>query len=305
MRNRRAFVVWLALAIDWLLGDPPNRFHPVAWMGRAIGSAERFSLRGGRLGALISGLLIAASGARVVAGLGVRLEELFSRLPTPAGLLLEAGVLKTTFSLRGLADAAGQVRVALADGDLPEARRLLFWHLVSRETDDLDEAQVAAATIESVAENTSDGVVAPLLYYAIGGLPAAVAYRFLNTVDSMLGYRDERYEWLGKGPARLDDAASFVPSRLTAALLVLAAMVGAGDGPRAWRVLRREGSHTESPNAGRPMAAMAGALGVELEKVGHYRLGEGLPRPVPEDIARAVRLTRLVAVGAAALLRLL
>jgi len=301
MSSRRAFVAGLALALDWLLGDLPNPFHPVAWMGQAIGSAERVAPRCGRLGPLSWGLLIAAGGASLVAGLGVRLERRFSRLPDPARLLIEAGLLKTTLSLRGLTGAAGEVRVALATGDLPEARRLLSWHLVSRATDDLDEAQVAAATIESVAENASDGVIAPLLYYAIGGLPAALAYRFLNTADSMLGYRGERYEWLGKGPARLDDVANFLPARLTAGLLVLAAMLGGGDARRAWHILWRDGTRTESPNAGRPMAAMAGALGVELEKAGHYRLGANLPQPASEDIVRAVRLARLATIFAAAL----
>jgi len=305
MRRRRALVACLALAMDWLLGDPPNRFHPVAWMGWAIGFAERLAPRRGRLGPLTWGLLIAAGGASLVARLGVRLERILSSLSDVAHLLIEAGLLKTTFSFRGLTAAAGEVHTALADGDLPEARRLLRWHLVSRETDDLDGGQIAAATIESVAENTSDGLIAPLLYYAIGGLPAALAYRFLNTVDSMLGYRDERREWLGKGPARLDDVANFFPSRLTAVLIVLAAVVGKGNGRLAWRILRRDGGCTESPNAGRPMSAMAGALGLELEKVGHYRLGAGLRRPEPEDIARAARLVRLVTLGAAALVLLL
>ncbi len=302
MSSRRALVAGLALALDLLLGDPPTPFHPVAWMGRAIGSAERVAPRCGRLGPLSWGLLIAAGGASLVAGLGVRLERRLSRLPGPARLLIEAGLLKTTLSLRGLTGAAGEVYAALATGDLPEARRLLRWHLVSRATGDLDEAQVAAATIESVAENASDGVIAPLLYYAIGGLPAALAYRFLNTADSMLGYRGERYEWLGKGPARLDDVANFLPARLTAGLLVLAAMLGGGNVRRAWHILRHDGGCTDSPNAGRPMAAMAGALGVELEKVGHYRLGAGLPQPAPADVARAVTLMHRATIMAMGLL---
>jgi len=304
MCNRRAPVVCLALALDWLLGDPPNRFHPVAWMGRAIGVAERFAPRSGRAGPLYGGLLIAAGGATLVARLGAYLERSSSRFPPPARLFIEAGLLKSTFSLRGLTDAAGEVYAALAAGDLPEARRRLRWHLVSRATDDLGKSQVAAAAIESVAENTSDGVIAPLLYYAIGGLPAALAFRFLNTADSMLGYRDDRYEWLGKIPARLDDVANFLPSRLTAGLLVLAAALGGGNARRAWHILRRDGTRTESPNAGRPMAAMAGALGVALEKAGHYQLGVGLPQPAPADIARAVTLMRWATIIAVSLLGL-
>jgi len=147
------------------------------------------------------------------------------------------------------------------------------WRLVSRDTATLSATQVSAATIESVAENLSDSVVAPLLYYAVGGLPAAFGYRFANTADAMVGYRDEVYEWLGKAPARLDDLFNLVPARLAAALIVAAAPLTGESAGRAWRIWRRDAGKTASPNAGHPMSAMAGALDVELEKVGHYRLG--------------------------------
>jgi len=292
----------LALLLDLLLGDPPNRYHPVAWMGQGIAAAQRWAPRRGHLARLAYGALIAVGGAGLVAGIGRRLERAIARLPRPWRWLAVAGVLKTTLSLRGLAAAADEVREALEADDLPEARRRLSWHLVSRDTATLDASQVAAAAIESVAENASDGVVAPLLYYALGGLPAVLAYRFVNTADAMLGYRDPDHEWLGKVPARLDDLANLLPARLTALLLVGAAAL-AGEDPRsAWRVWRRDAHRTASPNAGHPMSAMAGALGVELEKVGHYRLGEGLAAPQPGDIRRAVRLVGIVALLAAGLL---
>ncbi|MFN3309448.1 MAG: adenosylcobinamide-phosphate synthase CbiB, partial [Anaerolineales bacterium] len=186
--------------------------------------------------------------------------------------------------------AALTVEQALQREDLPEARRQLAWHLVSRDTQALDVGQVAGATIESVAENTSDGIVAPLVYYAIGGLPLAWIYRFANTLDSMWGYRTERYEWLGKAAARLDDGLNWLPARLTAFLLVLAAWLRHENSRRALAVMRRDARTTPSPNAGYPMSAMAGALGVELEKVGHYRLGGGLAEPKVGDIRRAIRL---------------
>jgi len=207
-------------------------------------------------------------------------------------LLLAALLLKATFAYTGLVKAARQVKAALERGDLPEARRLVSWHLVSRDTAGLSASQVAAATIESVAENTSDGVVAPLLYYALGGLPAALAYRFINTADAMLGYRDPTREWLGKVPARLDDLANLLPARATAGLLTLAAVLVGEEAIGAWQVWRRDAGVTASPNAGQPMSAMAGALGVELEKVGQYRLGVGGRLPTSGDIGRAVRLMR-------------
>jgi adenosylcobinamide-phosphate synthase len=133
-------------------------------------------------------------------------------------------------------------------------------------------------------------VVAPWLFYALGGLPAALAYRFINTADAMLGYRDPIHAWLGKVPARLDDVVNLLPARLTAVFIALAASFLGAHARQAWAVWRRDACLTASPNAGHPMSAMAGALGVELEKVGQYRLGAGQALPAAADIARAIRL---------------
>jgi adenosylcobinamide-phosphate synthase len=172
--------------------------------------------------------------------------------------------------------------------------------LVSRDTTTLDAPRIAAATIESVAENSSDGVVAPLFAYALLGLPGAFAYRWLNTIDSLWGYRDPAREWLGKAGARADDIANWLPARLTALLLVVASF-WCGQPGQAWRIWQRDARHTASPNAGHPMSAMAGALGVELEKMGHYQLGAGLPLPRAADILRAVTLMRAAVVTGMAL----
>jgi adenosylcobinamide-phosphate synthase len=200
-------------------------------------------------------------------------------------------LLKMLFSLSGLIKAAHQIQCALERRDLDEARRLVGWHLVSRDTSRLSDAYVAAATIESVAENACDGVIAPLWYYALGGLPGALTYRFVSTCDSMWGYRNMEYEWLGKVAARLDDLLNLLPARLTATLIVVAALFLGENARTAWCIWRRDAAITASPNAGHPMSAMAGALGVELEKIGHYRLGQGLRHPRAQDIRRATRLT--------------
>ncbi len=284
-----------ALLLDLLLGDPPNRYHPVAWMGRWIGTLAARSPRRGCWKPLAAGAFIVSSGTALVALAGWVLEQVARRLGPPAGPLLLAAGLKSTLALRSLVRAAEEVQAALEAGDLETARRLVAWHLVSRDTGALNVSQVAAATIESVAENAVDGIVAPLFYYAWGGLPAALAYRFLNTADAMLGYRDANHEWLGKIPARLDDLANWLPARLTALLFVGVAALLEEDARGAWRVWRRDADKTASPNAGHPMSAVAGALGVELEKVDHYRLGETLPMPQPRDIGRAVRLVNGVA----------
>jgi adenosylcobinamide-phosphate synthase len=293
MNTRRRKVLCLALLLDLALGDPSNRFHPVAWMGSAIATAKRYAPRRSHHARLAYGSVLVVGGALTVASLSRRLERLTAGISPPWNWLIEAGLLKMTISVRGLGSAAAEVKAALEASDLPEARRLVGWHLVSRDTMTLSATQVAAATVESVAENTSDGIVAPLFYYSLGGLPAAVTYRFINTTDSMLGYRDSVHEWLGKAPALLDDLVNLLPARLTAMMFILAAALTGKDAHRAWRVWRRDSRATASPNAGHPMSAMAGALNVKLEKVGHYTLGDPQQPPKSEDIRGAVRLMRI------------
>jgi len=159
---------------------------------------------------------------------------------------------------------------------------------------------LSAAAIESLAENASDSFIAPLFYYRLFGLPGAFAYRAVNTLDAMIGYHG-RYEFLGKVAARVDDALNVVPARVTALLLVIAARFTRDNARRAWQTMRRDHTRTESPNAGYPMSAMAGALDVRLEKVGHYRLNENGRAPQPRDIRRAARLVSVALVMATAM----
>jgi adenosylcobinamide-phosphate synthase len=291
--------IFLALLLDLALGDPPNRFHPTAWMGGLIAVLSRFRPHKNPVAEFLYGGLLMFVGLALVGGIGLGLTWLFARLPLPLNGLLTALVLKTTFSLRGLDRAAGEVQIALESDNLPEARRLLSWHLVSRDTSQLSAGQVAAAAIESVAENASDSLVAPLFFYAIGGLPLALAYRFANTADAMLGYHDPEREWFGKIPARLDDVLNFIPARLTGLLLVCAAAISGASARNAWQITWRDARLTASPNAGVPMSAMAGALSVELEKIGHYRLGAGLNSPQVSDLRRARRVYAVTAALAA------
>jgi adenosylcobinamide-phosphate synthase len=219
------------------------------------------------------------------------LEHIISLLPAPLALLLEAWLLKCAFSLRGLAHAVELVRGHLVAGDLEGARRQVAAHLVSRPTADLDRGEVGSAAVESLAENLTDSWVAPLCFFLVGGLPAAWAYRAVNTADAMIGYREGELEYLGRATARVDDALNFVPARLGAWALVAGAWLCGQSAAGARRVLARDGRLTSSPNAGQTMAAMAGAVGVTLEKRGQYRLGDG-PRPDLEAVDRALRLNR-------------
>ena len=289
----------LALVIDQLLGEPPNRYHPVAWMGRFLGWGMQRAPRDGRGRPFLAGMALTLAGAGLSAAVGYGVQRVARGLPRPWGWLLEAAALKSALSLRGLEDAAAEVEAALQEDDLAKARERLAWHLVSRDTSALDASEVAAAAIESVAENASDGVIAPLFYYAAGGLPAAFVHRFVNTADAMMGYRDADREWLGKFPARFDDALNWLPARITALLLILAAAGLGEDAVAAGRVWRRDAHLTASPNAGHPMSAMAGALNARLEKMGHYRLAEDYPPPDCSHIPRSTRLVRLAGALAA------
>ncbi|MFL5263083.1 MAG: adenosylcobinamide-phosphate synthase CbiB [Anaeromyxobacteraceae bacterium] len=294
-----AAVLAAALAIDLALGEYPARLHPVVWMGRAISALERRAPRAGRALPFAYGVAMAVVVPAAFAG-GAALALRAARAHHPAlSFVAEALLLKATFAVRALGEAAAAVAVSLRGGDLGGAR-LALRSLCSRDASALGAPQIAAAAVESVAENASDSVVAPLLFWAVLGVPGAMAYRALNTLDARVGYRG-RYEWLGKASARLDDVANLVPARLTAALLLAAGALRGGDLGRGVFTLLRDGSKTESPNAGRPMAAMAGLLGVELEKVGCYRLGGGLAPAGHATIAAAWRVAAVAALGAAAL----
>ena len=279
----------LALLLD-TLGEPPARFHPVVWMGHYLKWARK-NWRGRAPGAqLAEGAAGWALGVGLAAGAGWAA----SGWPWWA----QGALLKPLLARRALFGAVAEVAGALERDDLPEARRLLAWHLVSRDTSELSAAEVAGAAIESLAENLSDSVVAPLLAYRVGGLPLAAAYRLTNTADAMWGYRTAELEYAGKAAARADDLLNLAPARLTA-LCALAA--SGGRGQRVWARGRR---NTASPNAGHPMSAFAGALGVRLDKRGVYVLNAAGRAPDAADVRRALRLAaRACALAVLCLLR--
>jgi adenosylcobinamide-phosphate synthase len=322
--NRDALL--LALALDLALGEPPNALHPVAWLGTLIGAIERRAPRGlpGRELAYGAAMTLASVLAAALPALAIEAlkrerklrpilqvdrtqsrkaakETQFHTSALVFGLrmLASAILLKPAFAGRALFGAFGAVRRPLVAGDLAGAR-IGLRSLVSRDPSQLDAPLIAAAAIQSLAENASDSFVAPLFYYTLFGLPGAWAYRAANTLDAMVGYRG-RYEYLGKVAARLDDLLNLVPARLTALLIVLAAPLAGADARGAWWAWRRDHAQTASPNAGHPMSAIAGALDITLAKIDHYRLNSGAPAPQPADIARAERVVALALALAAGL----
>jgi adenosylcobinamide-phosphate synthase len=269
----------LAYLLDWLIGDPEWAPHPVRWMGRTIRWGEKILRRLARtpLTEFIGGAFLSAA---VVGGVGAGscflLRWLAGRSQT-ISMIAALYFAATTLATRSLLDEASAVRRFLLDADLPKARRQVA-RIVGRDTAALDEAAVTRAVIETLAESLSDGVVAPMLYLTIGGAPTALAFKAINTLDSMIGHRDERYEFFGKFAARLDDAANFIPARLTALLIVPAACLLGLDWRSAWNMRQRDGAKHKSSNAGHPEAAMAGALDVQLGGTNYY---DGEPHDGP------------------------
>ena len=213
-------------------------------------------------------------------------------LPQPAYIILGIFFLKSTFSLKALRTGALKVKDCLYQDNLDEARKRAQ-DLVSRHASDLDRPHLISATIESTSENVSDSFVAPLFYFLIGGIPLSMAYRVVNTLDAMFGYRGE-YEYLGKVAARSDDALNFIPARISALLLFLSAFIRRKDARGAWKTMLREHGKTQSPNSGWTMSAAAGALGIRLEKEGYYTLGDGDLPLKEERIDEAVAMVLIL-----------
>jgi adenosylcobinamide-phosphate synthase len=287
--------------LDAVFGDP-RRWHPVAGFGSAAGALERRLYRPGRL----AGAVFAAAAVGVPVLTGAVASALTRRHPVARAALV-AAVTWTVLGGRTLRREAAVMGSHLERGDLRAARARLS-HLCGRDPSALKAPELARATVESVAENTSDAVVAPLLWGGLAGLPGLLGYRAANTLDAMVGHRSARYARFGTPSARLDDILNLLPSRLTGLLTVAAAPIAGGDRHEALRVWRRDRNDHPSPNAGQCESAMAGALGVRLGGRNVYfgrtetrpLLGDG-PRPSARHLRGAARISGAVGVAAAVL----
>ena len=276
-------VIGSAVLLDLLLGDPRWLPHPVVGIGKLIAFLEkplRQLIHNERLGGIL--LLLMTVGCTVAVSFGVTAgaASLHPLAGTVAGTLLAWSCL----AARSLQRESGLVAAALEQGDLPEARRYLSY-IVGRDTADLDASEIWRGTVETVAENTSDGVIAPLFCLMLGGPVLAMAYKAVNTLDSMVGYKNERYLRFGWASARCDDLANWLPARLTGLLLVLAAPILGLAGRQGWRIMGRDGRNHASPNSGIPEAAVAGALGVQLGGTNIY-FGKPVEKPTIGDPRR-------------------
>jgi adenosylcobinamide-phosphate synthase len=287
--------VLMAAGLDALAGDPRDVLHPVRWTGRAITALEKliYPLAPGYAGGvLLTGLTL---GAVALALSTLPLNNREGR--GPVSLLAGAVLVDATISFKQLTGRSREIRTSLERGDLSRARDLAG-EMVGRDTWDLTCADVVRATVETLAENASDGIFAPCIYALLGGARAAFLYRTVNTLDSMVGYRNQRYARFGWASARLDDLANLLPSRVTAAFLLAAGTLCGADMLQSVKILRQDAQAHASPNAGWPEAIMAGALRVRLGGTNTYNgiphdgagLGDPLEPLEPRKIGEAVRM---------------
>lgn len=295
-------VLVTAFFLDFLAGDPRWLPHPVVWMGRAISFFEK-PFRNAFPRPFLSGLVFALFLIGTVWGLSLALVKFALSVHPVIGIIVQAVLLFYCFSVKSLVQAAQEVAVPLMAGDLTEARKQVSM-IVGRETQTLDQAAVTRAAIETVAENFVDGFLSPLFFFLVLGVPGALAYKMINTLDSMVGYKNDAYILFGRASARIDDAANFIPARLSLFVIsAAAAILSPKRGIRALNTALAEGRNHKSPNAGFPEAAFAGALGMRMggPNVYHGRvvekpyIGAQFPDPSVEQIDMACDLMQMSA----------
>ena len=291
-------IIGFAIMLDLIFGDPKNRYHPTAWIGNFIGNLvplfknENVNLEkfGGILIVLISttvvGILLIALNLKLDSIIG---NEFVSIIVI---IVVSAILLKTTMAIRGMEKHALAVTNALENDDIDEARVNLAM-ITKRKTKNLDKNHILSGVLESISENTVDGITGPMFYFALFGLPGAFVYRVINTIDSMIGYKTEMFKNLGWFGANCDNILNYIPSRLTAMTMVLGAMLLRHDWKNCYEIFKRDGKKTDSPNAGYPMAALAGALGTKLEKIEHYSLGTDIQEITSKKVKDAIALMKV------------
>ena len=290
-------IVGFALLLDFLIGDPKTKYHPTAWIGKLIAVLVPFTRSNSPKKELFGGILIVFAVVAIVSTLLVALDLGISLLTIDiVSLVVSIAVgsilLKTTIAIRGMQKHALAVVDALEKDDLDSARNHLSM-IVKRNTKHLDKNHISSAVLESVSENTVDGITGPLFYYAIFGLPGAFVYRAINTIDSMVGYKTSLFRNIGWFGANCDTILNYIPSRLTGLVMILSALILGYNWKESFYIMRRDGKKLESPNAGFPIADLAGALGTKLEKINYYAVGDGNIEFTKSHIISAIRLMKV------------
>jgi len=293
-------IVGFALVLDFVFGDPKNKFHPTAWIGGLIAKLTPLGQNQNQKLERIGGIFVVTIPVGMVVTLLLTLDFGIRFLSTDwvtlvISIMIGALLLKTTIAIKGMERYAMAVVGSLEADNLDSARENLSM-IVKRNTSDLDKNHVISGVLESVSENTVDGITGPLFYYAIFGLPGAFVYRIINTADSMIGYKTDIFKNLGWFAANCDTILNYIPSRLTGLVMIISAAILQNNWKESYKIMIRDGKKTESPNAGYPMAALAGALGTKFEKVNHYKLGNGELILTKEHVHSAISIMKLTSV---------
>ncbi|HVZ62589.1 MAG TPA: cobalamin biosynthesis protein [Candidatus Nitrosotalea sp.] len=296
-----------ALALDFIFGDPVNRYHPTAWIGKLIGKFVPYAKSTNHITEKINGVFLIVLVIVIVSILIILFSsslkylenfdsnELYKILFIGASIILIGLLLKTTIAIKGMEVHASKIMNYLSKNDLDGARTQLSM-IVKRDTASLDKQHVISATLESISENIVDGITGPLFYFSFFGLVGAFVYRTVNTADSMIGYKTEIFRNVGWFAANCDKILNFLPSRITSLVMVFSCIILKKDWRHSIHVMKRDGSKTESPNAGYPMATLAGALGIRLEKVEHYVLGDGNSEITENHFRSAISIMKVTSI---------
>ena len=294
------FIIFFAIFIDLIFGDPKTKYHPTAWIGILIAKMTPLAKNQNLFFEYIGGILIIIipSGLVIVLlyslTIGISLISI-DNLSLILSLIIGGLLLKTTIAIRGMEKHAQAVLESLDENNLDKARNNLSM-IVKRNTKNLDKNHVISGTLESISENTVDGITGPLFYFAIFGLPGAFVYRVINTADSMIGYKNNIFRNIGWFAANCDSILNYVPSRLTGLSMIVSAAILRINWKNSFVIMIRDGKKTESPNAGYPMAALAGALDTKFEKINHYQLGNGNSPLTEQHIHSAIIMMKLTSV---------
>ena len=293
-------IIGFAILIDLIFGDPKNRYHPTAWIGTLIAKFTTLAKHQNPIFEKIGGVLIIVIISSIVILLLLSLDFGISLIFTDylsliVSVLIGAMLLKTTIAIRGMEKHAINVLESLENNNLNMARNHLSM-IVKRNTTNLDKNHVLSGVLESISENTVDGITGPMFYYAFFGLSGAFFYRIVNTADSMIGYKNDLFKNLGWFTATCDTILNYIPSRLTGLMMIISAALLHNNWRHSYKIMMRDGKKTESPNAGYPMAALAGALETKFEKINHYKLGDGEIILTKQHVISAINIMKLTSV---------